>query len=242
MQNANWWAADNLHIWKAPSAHFATQQQAARPSISGAVVCGGGIAGVSAAYHLARLGVKDIVVISAHTPLTLTSAMSTECYRDFWPTETMARLVGRSIDNMEKLAYDHGNSFDMTRRGYAYFTDSEETMALLRKTELPQPCGGVAMCRVHTGDASTYKPGPAGSLSVEELAVATGQADDTAVGIAPPPTGLDLLDGVTAVQSVFPQCGDTVVGALHARRAGWVSAQQVESPPPTASVARGLPQ
>jgi len=50
------------------------------------VICGAGIAGCAAAYHLTRLGVTNVVVISTHTPLTLTSAYSTECYRDYWPT------------------------------------------------------------------------------------------------------------------------------------------------------------
>ena len=52
------------------------------------VICGAGVAGCAAAYHLARLGVPNVVVITGHTPLTLTSAMSTECYRDYWPTYT----------------------------------------------------------------------------------------------------------------------------------------------------------
>lgn len=59
---------------------------AARSGFQDVVICGAGIAGVSAAYHLTRLGVKNVVVISSHTPLTLTSAYSTECYRDYWPT------------------------------------------------------------------------------------------------------------------------------------------------------------
>ena len=50
------------------------------------MICGAGVAGCAAAYHLARLGVPNVVVITGHTPLTLTSAMSTECYRDYWPT------------------------------------------------------------------------------------------------------------------------------------------------------------
>ena len=50
------------------------------------MICGAGVAGCAAAYHLAKMGVKNVVVVSSHTPLTLTSAYSTECYRDYWPT------------------------------------------------------------------------------------------------------------------------------------------------------------
>ena len=42
------------------------------------VICGAGIAGISAAYHLAvRHGVKNIVIVDERPPLTLTSDKST---------------------------------------------------------------------------------------------------------------------------------------------------------------------
>ena len=50
------------------------------------VVCGAGIAGVAAAYHLAvRHGVRRVVLVDERPPLSLTSDKSTEAYRNFWP-------------------------------------------------------------------------------------------------------------------------------------------------------------
>jgi len=50
------------------------------------VICGAGIAGVTAAYHLAvRRGVRGVVLVDERPPLTLTSDKSTECYRNWWP-------------------------------------------------------------------------------------------------------------------------------------------------------------
>src|SRR2546430_438096 len=50
------------------------------------VICGAGIAGVAAAYHLAvRRGVTDVVLVDERPPLSLTSDKSTECYRNWWP-------------------------------------------------------------------------------------------------------------------------------------------------------------
>jgi hypothetical protein len=50
------------------------------------VICGAGIAGNSAAYHLAvRHGIKDVVLVDERPPLSLTSANSAECYRNWWP-------------------------------------------------------------------------------------------------------------------------------------------------------------
>ena len=47
------------------------------------VICGAGIAGIAAAYHLAvGRGVRGIVLIDERPPLSLTSDKSTECYRN----------------------------------------------------------------------------------------------------------------------------------------------------------------
>ena len=70
------------------------------------VICGAGIAGVAAAYHLAvRRGVTDVVLVDERPPLSLTSDKSTECYRNWWPGpgDDMVALMNRSIDLLEEL-------------------------------------------------------------------------------------------------------------------------------------------
>src|SRR5262252_179105 len=89
------------------------------------VICGAGIAGVAAAYHLAvRRGVTDIVLIDKRPPLSLTSDKSTECYRNWWPGpgDAMVSLMNRSIDLLEELARESGNAFRLNRRGYLFAT------------------------------------------------------------------------------------------------------------------------
>jgi sarcosine oxidase subunit beta len=50
------------------------------------VICGAGIAGISAAYHLSvRHGIENVLLVDEGAPLSLTSDKSTECYRNFWP-------------------------------------------------------------------------------------------------------------------------------------------------------------
>src|SRR4029079_3949248 len=100
------------------------------------VICGAGIAGISAAYHLAvRRGVKDVVIVDDQPPLTVTSAKSTECYRNWWPGpgDTMVRFMNRSIDLLEELAQESGNRFVMNRRGYAYLTADPAQAAALER-------------------------------------------------------------------------------------------------------------
>src|SRR5258705_970872 len=89
------------------------------------VICGAGIAGIAAAYHLAvRRGVRGIVLVDERPPLSLTSDKSTECYRNWWPGpgNDMVALMNRSINLLEELAREIGNAFCMNRRGYPFVT------------------------------------------------------------------------------------------------------------------------
>jgi sarcosine oxidase, subunit beta len=89
------------------------------------VICGAGIAGISAAYYLAvKGGIGDVLIVDERPPLSLTSDKSTEAYRNWWPGpgDEMVRFMDRSIDLLEELARATGNRFLMNRRGYTFFT------------------------------------------------------------------------------------------------------------------------
>src|SRR3989337_3315760 len=89
------------------------------------LICGAGIAGISAAFHLAvRHGIEDIILVDERPPLSLTSDKSTECYRNWWPGpgDAMVSLMNRSIDLMEEFARLSNNQFALNRRGYLYAT------------------------------------------------------------------------------------------------------------------------
>ena len=91
------------------------------------VVCGAGIAGLSAAWHLAtRHGVRNILIVDERPPLTLTSDKSTECYRNWWPDAAMVALVNRSIDLLDELTARTDNAFALNRNGYLYLTATAE--------------------------------------------------------------------------------------------------------------------
>src|ERR687884_478284 len=59
------------------------------------VIVGAGLAGVACAYHLAaRRGVPNVVLVDEREPLTLTSAVGTMGYRNWWPGPDDARGLG----------------------------------------------------------------------------------------------------------------------------------------------------
>jgi len=172
------------------------------------VICGAGITGVSAAYFLAKAGVKDILLIDERPPLSFTSDRSTECYRNWWPDPVMLALMNRSIDLMEELANQSGNTFHLNRRGYLYVTgDKNQIPTLKQRSERISNLGGGPL-RIHRPEASTYQPAPP-------------------EGFHNQPEGADLLLGSPLIQKHFPYITENAVAALHARRAGWLSAQQL---------------
>ena len=180
---------------------------------SSTVICGAGIGGISAAYHLAvRQGVRDVLLVDERDPFSLTSDKSTECYRNWWPGpgDTMVRLMNRSIDIMEELARESDNVFHLSRRGYLFVTaDPARIPDFERAAE--EPCAlGAGPLRIHSGRPGdpVYTPAPA--TGFEDL-----------------PTGADLILDPPLIHKHFPFLSKDVIAALHTRRCGRLSAQQL---------------
>jgi len=167
------------------------------------VIVGAGIAGVSAAYHLAvRHGVQDVVVCDPRPPLTLTSDKSTECFRNWWPQPAMVALMDRSIDLLEEL------EFPLTRRGYVYFTASAGHLDDFERRAHTVSQAGAGRLRLH-------RP-----LSASPPCEAAREWDRIQ-------TGADLITDPDLIGRLFPAASRDIVGALHVRRAGWLDAQQL---------------
>ena len=172
------------------------------------VICGAGIAGVSAAYFLARAGVGEILLLDERPPLSLTSDRSTECYRNWWPDREVTALMNRSIDLLEQLAAAGANVFRMNRRGYLYVTADKKTVPLMQEQASKISAAGAGPLRLHSTLNSEYsRPHPEGY----------GQE----------PNGADMLLGHDLIGQLFPYLTGTAEAALHVRRAGWLSAQQL---------------
>jgi glycine/D-amino acid oxidase-like deaminating enzyme len=172
------------------------------------VICGAGITGAAAAYFLSRSGINNILLVDERPPLSFTSDRSTECYRNWWPDPEMLALLNRSIDLMESLARESGNIFRMNRRGYLYVTADESKVPEMQAAAARISSLGAGPLRLHSVEGSSY-----------ESARADGFEDS--------PDGADLLIGGDLVRKHFPYLTEQAVAALHVRRAGWLSAQQL---------------
>ena len=172
------------------------------------VICGAGISGIAAAYFLSKAGIKNILLLDERPPLSFTSDRSTECYRNWWPDAEMLTLMNCSIDLLEALADESGNVFRMNRRGYLYVTANEDKISDLENSSLSTAGLGAGALRVHSSGSLYYQPSPP-------------------EGFRDQPIGADLLMGSELIRKYFPYVTERAVAALHVRRAGWLSAQQL---------------
>jgi sarcosine oxidase, subunit beta len=180
------------------------------PRAAEVVICGAGIAGIAAAFHLVRQGVGDVVLVDERPPLSLTSDKSTECYRNLWPGpgDAMAAAMNRSIDLLEELARESGNVFRMNRRGYLFATAEPARAARFVESAREAAALGSGTARIHAGAGSDYRPSPAD-------------------GFEDQPVGVDVVTDRTLIRRHFPYLADDTLAVFHARRCGWLSGQQL---------------
>ena len=175
------------------------------------VICGAGIAGIAAAYHLTvKQGVERVVLVDEREPLTLTSDKSSECYRNWWPGpgDTMVRFMNRSIDLLEEAADASDNYFNLNRRGYIFLTADPERAHAMEQAAADIARLGAGELRIHRDSASDYVLSP-------------GEGYDKTL------TGADLLLEPALIRRHYPFIDETAVALLHPRRCGWLSAQQL---------------
>jgi sarcosine oxidase, subunit beta len=185
------------------------------------VVIGAGIAGVAVAHQLVvEHGLSDVMMVDPRAPLTLTSDKSTECYRNWWPNPSMVGLMNRSIDLLEAHADGSDNAFGLNRRGYLFVTQDPETLARWGEQAHETSMAGGGPVRTHPGPID-YRPSPPDGFHHQ-------------------PEGVDILEGTETIREFFPFITPSAIGALHVRRAGWFSAQQLGSLMLEQATGRGL--
>jgi glycine/D-amino acid oxidase-like deaminating enzyme len=116
--------------------------------------------------------------------------------------------MNRSIDLMEQLADESGNVFRMNRRGYLYVTADESKIPAWLERSASISNLGAGPLRIHRSRDDAYQLSPGD-------------------GFHDQPAGADLLLGNELIRSFYPYLSDQAVAALHVRRAGWLSAQQL---------------
>jgi len=170
------------------------------------LICGAGMAGIATAYHLAvRHNLKNILLVDEYPPMSVTSSVGTEAYRNWWPGpgDTMVRFMNRSIDLLEELADESGNAFQLNRRGYVFLTANSQQIPVWQKAAAEVSALGAGAVRGHLGDQPYNASQPEGY--------------DKSLN------GADLILDPAIIRREFPFITDKVIAMLHVRRCGWLS-------------------
>lgn len=188
------------------------------------VICGAGIAGIAAAYSLAvEHGLGNVVIVEPGNPLSLTSDKSTEAYRNWWPgpDRAMTAFMNRSIDLIEGVARATGNRINLNRRGYVFATADAGKIGFLQTMAKTAETRGGGAARFHDTASSAYEPSPERGFDF-------------------PLTGADVITDASLIRRHFPYLAPETLAVAHARRAGWLSAQQLGAAMLEAARERGV--
>ena len=157
------------------------------------VIIGGGCMGASAAYHLARRGVTDVLLIERERQLaTGSTGRNAGGVRHQFSTEQSVRLSIESIGLIERFRDEVGHDMDFHQEGYLFLLSTPESVERFRRNVDMQRRLGIDVSLLAAEDAARLAPG----LNVDGVLAATYCARD---GIADP-NGL-TMGFVKAAQS-----------------------------------------
>ncbi|MFI7065772.1 NAD(P)/FAD-dependent oxidoreductase [Kribbella sp. NPDC050124] len=112
------------------------------PAAAEVVVIGGGIMGVSTAYHLASAG-KRVVLLEKGALGQGSTCHAAGGVRGFFSDEVNIRIGLRSLDAFERFGDLFGTEIDLHQTGYLFLVDNTEDLAVFeRNVALHNAAGG----------------------------------------------------------------------------------------------------
>ena len=124
------------------------------------VIIGGGCMGASVAYHLARRGVTDVVLVERDTLLgTGSTGRNAGGVRHQFSNEANIRLSIESIGVLERFADEVGQPIDFHQDGYLFLLSTPASVATFRQNVALQRGLGVDVQWLDPQDAARLAPG-----------------------------------------------------------------------------------
>lgn len=124
------------------------------------VIVGGGCMGASVAYHLARRGLTDVVILEREKMLgTGSTGRNAGGVRHQFSNEANIRLSLESIALLERFAEEVGHTIDFHQDGYLFLLSSENSVATFRKNVALQRSLGVTVDWLDADGAARLAPG-----------------------------------------------------------------------------------
>ena len=141
------------------------------------LVVGGGIMGLSVAYHLAERGQKDVLVLERDYLCAGASGRNGGGVRAQWSSAKNIGIMQESLERIAKFSRRFGIHVWMRKGGYLFLTRSQaKADALAKSAELQRQCGL---------DTRTLRPAEAArivpELDTREVLLASYNPDDAVV-------------------------------------------------------------
>jgi sarcosine oxidase, subunit beta len=150
------------------------------PGTASVVVIGGGVVGCSIAYHLARRGQRDVVVLERESVGAGTTSKAAGGIRSQFPTETEIRFSLEAIGVFERFAEEFGVDIGYRRIGYLFLISDPEDLAGYRERMALQQRLGVDVREISPAEAKAIVP----ALRVDDLIAAVWGPTDGMAGPA----------------------------------------------------------
>jgi sarcosine oxidase subunit beta len=129
------------------------------------VIIGGGALGAATAFHLRRLGVKDVVLLERDALASGSTSKSAGGIRAQFADELNVRIALRSLAEFEAMA----DEIAFRRYGYLFLVDREEDVAEFRRALALQQSLGVPSRELTPAEAQGLVP----QLDVDGILAAT---------------------------------------------------------------------
>jgi sarcosine oxidase, subunit beta len=133
------------------------------------VIVGGGVMGASVAYHLAVLGVTDIVLLERNELASGSTSKSAGGIRAQFADELNVRIALRSIDEFAAFSELVGAEIDFDQAGYLFLLDNQQDAVRFRAALELQNSLGAPSKEISVGEAAAIVPG----LETADLVAAT---------------------------------------------------------------------
>jgi len=150
------------------------------PGTASVVVIGGGVVGCSIAYHLARRGQRDVVVLERESVGSGTTSKAAGGIRSQFPTETEIRFSLEAIGVFERFQEEFGVDIGYRKIGYLFLISDPEDLAGYRERMALQRRLGVDVREIAPAEAKAIVP----ALRVDDLIAAVWGPTDGMAGPA----------------------------------------------------------
>ena len=113
------------------------------PARASVAVIGGGVIGLSAAYHLATAGVRDVLLLERDTLGSGSTCKAAGGVRAQFSDATNIQLGARSLRVFERFAETFGQEIDLHQVGYLFLLDRPEDVEAFLTGKVAAPVTSV---------------------------------------------------------------------------------------------------